>query len=68
MNVDCSRSLFFLKISEIERFALRIAILDESQNYLGSGGGGGGGVGIFDTHSRWLAVTQALDIGDVTEK
>ena len=30
--------LFFRKIAEIERFALRVAILDESQNYLGSGG------------------------------
>ena len=38
MKVDCSQSLFFRKIAEIERFALRIAILDESQNYLGSGG------------------------------
>ena len=56
MKVDCSQSLFFRKIAEIECFALRIAILDESQNYLGSGGGGGG---IFYTHSRWLAAKQS---------
>ena len=30
--------LFFHKIVEIERFALRAAILDEFQNYLGGGG------------------------------
>ena len=59
--------LFFRKIAEIELFALRVAILDESQNYLGSGGG------IFDTHSRWLAVKQSAryrrcygKIGDCT--
>ena len=30
--------LFFRKIVEIERFALRAAILHECQNYLGGGG------------------------------
>ena len=34
--------LFFPKIIEIERFALRAAILHEFQNYLGGGGGLGG--------------------------
>ena len=34
--------LFFRKIIEIERFALRAAILRECQNYLGGGGGLGG--------------------------
>ena len=34
--------LFSLKIVEIERFALRAAILHECQNYLGVGGGLGG--------------------------
>ena len=29
--VDCSQSLFFRTIVEIERFALRAAILDECQ-------------------------------------
>ena len=53
MNVDCSQSLFFRKISEIERFALRIAILDESQNYLGSGGGGGGVVFLTLIQDGW---------------
>ena len=33
---------FFRKIIEIERFALRAAILHECQNYLGGGGGLGG--------------------------
>ena len=32
-NVDCSQSSFFHKIIEIERFALRAAILHECQNY-----------------------------------
>ena len=34
--------LFFRKIVEIARFALRAAILHECQNYLGGGGGLGG--------------------------
>ena len=34
--------VFFRKIIEIERFALRAAILRECQNYLGSGDGLGG--------------------------
>ena len=33
---------FSRKIVEIERFALRAAILDECQNYVGGGGGLGG--------------------------
>ena len=32
------RSLVFREIVEIEHFALRAAILDECQNYLGGGG------------------------------
>ena len=36
--------LFSRKIIEIERFALRAAILHECQNYLGGGGGLGGSV------------------------
>ena len=35
--VDCSQSPISLKIVEIERFALRAAILHECQNYLGVG-------------------------------
>ena len=35
--------LFFRKIIEIERLALRATILHECQNYLGGGGGLGGG-------------------------
>ena len=41
-NVFCytvHSPLFFRKIIEIERFALRAAILHECQNYLGGGGG-----------------------------
>ena len=34
--------LFYRKTIEIERFALRVAILHECQNYLGGGGGLGG--------------------------
>ena len=36
--------LFFRKIIEIERFALRAAILHECQNYLGEGGGEAGAI------------------------
>ena len=38
-KVDCSQSPIFCKIVEIERFALRAAILDECLYYLGGGGG-----------------------------
>ena len=38
-DLDCSQSSIFRKIIEIERFALRAAILHECQNYLGGGGG-----------------------------
>ena len=38
MELDCSSPLFYRKIFEIERFALRAAILHECQNYLGDGG------------------------------
>ena len=41
-KIDCSQSLFFRKIIEIERFVLRAVILDECQNYLGGGGDLGG--------------------------
>ena len=65
-TVHTSQSLFFRKIVEIEHFALRAAILDECQNYVG-----GGGVVweearkivpeySFDAHPRWLPVTQSL--------
>ena len=37
-TTDCSQSLFFHKIVEIEHFALRAAILDECQNYSGGKG------------------------------
>ena len=37
-TVHTSQSLFFRKIFEIEHFALRAAILDECQNYLGGAG------------------------------
>ena len=39
-KVDCSQSPIFCKIVEIERSALRAAILDECLYYLGAGGGG----------------------------
>ena len=38
-DLDCSQSSIFRKIIEIERFALRAAILHERYNYLGGGGG-----------------------------
>ena len=44
---DVDNEVFFRKIVEIERFALRTAILNECQNY------------VFDTHPRWLPVTQS---------
>ena len=37
-TVHTSQSLFFREIVKIEHFALRAAILDECQNYLGGGG------------------------------
>ena len=37
-HIDCHSPLFFRKMVEIERFALRTAILHECQNYLGGGG------------------------------
>ena len=37
-TVHTTQSLFFGEIVEIEHFALRAAILDECQNYLGGGG------------------------------
>ena len=38
-GLDCSQSSIFRKIIEIERFALRAAILRECQNYLRGGCG-----------------------------
>ena len=35
----CLYPLFFCKIVEIKRIALRVAILDDCQNYWGGGGG-----------------------------
>ena len=64
-TTDCSQSLFFRKIVEIEHFALRAAILEECQNY--SGGRGRcrrkrekQSLSSFDAHPRWLPVTQSL--------
>ena len=39
---NAPKNLMLYKIIEIERFALRAAILDECQTYLGGGGGLGG--------------------------
>ena len=50
MYRDCSQSSIFRNIAEIERFALRAAILDEIiKPPLSS----------FNTHPRWLPVTQS---------
>ena len=45
--------LFFRKIAEIERFALRVAILHECQNYLGGRDGLGG-----SEKNRWIVITS----------
>ena len=37
ITITVHSPLFFRKIVEIERFALRASILDECQNYLGAG-------------------------------
>ena len=47
---------FFSKIIEIERFALRAAILNKCQNYIGCGGRP---LSSFDTHPSQLPVTQS---------
>ena len=47
VEVDFSNPLFFRKIVEIERFALRAAILFKTAPGL---------LSCFDTHPRWLPV------------
>ena len=61
-GLDCSQSSIFRKIIEIERFALRAAILHECQNYLGDGGGLGGGAIISD--ARPLGTFENQDTSD----
>ena len=63
-TVHTSKSLFLPKIAEIEHFALRAAILDERQNYSGtislaSLQTAPRPLSSFDTHPRWLPVTQS---------
>ena len=61
--IDCSQSLLFCKIVKTECFSSE-TILDECQNYLGSGGGLAGS----DTHPRSLPVTEKRSILTILQK
>ena len=62
-TVHTSQCLFFRKIVENEHFAIRAAILDECQNYLG----GGGGLEGSEKNSPWVVLTLIQDGSPVTQ-